>query len=153
MNLQELKYYIDNKNLATSYTSPENSSLFVKCTTSTGIDGQTSWKDSQVDARWWIDYDISVDEFIFKINCFQKDGSSMSKEEFNSIMPRHYAGIYGTESNIIKWVRQEGVYSIRYSTSVLMKLPINTIIRLPIPSPSVQTTPSLTPTSSKPFIG
>jgi hypothetical protein len=127
MTLQELKDYVDQKNLSVKYTWVEKPSMFRTFTTSTGISMQTSWVTLQLDARCWIEYDDILDEFSFKVNYFTKTGQPITREEFHTTLPKYPIGLYGTENNIIKWVKSDGVYNIQYSVDKIIKLPMTII--------------------------
>lgn len=150
-NLQELKDYLNTRNLFNRYTWTNSSAHFKTLTTSEGMDLQIGYKKANlpVDAKMWIDYVDAADEFVLNINYFTHTGDAITKEEFVNQIPITYPARKYNLENRLKWVRRTDIIEIEYDyirpSVPIIVLPMAKILKL---STSVSTNtppPILTP--------
>lgn len=109
--LQELKDFLATANLNTKYTCTPYPNYFSLLTTANGMDEQDSYRKSEVEAKFWIQYFPIADIFSFNINLFATlDGAPISCVDFLSKLPSATGQYEYYNSPKITWVRQGEVY-------------------------------------------
>lgn len=131
--LQELKDYLAQQNLSAKYTDTTGKSIFPMLTTVEGIDKQNSFDRFIYDAKWWIDYNQTNDEFELKVGYFTKEGDAVSREDFisemNKIMPDRKvpARDYGEDSKVT-WTKVASGYAVNLPEVPVFIFPITMIV-------------------------
>lgn len=142
-NLQELKDYLNSKNLFNLYTWSNPNTHFKLFTTAEGIDLQVGYKRANLplDAKMWIDYKPELDEFVLEAGYFTHDGEVVSKEEFINQTPASYPIVRYNEQSALRWIRSGENYVYQVPESPVIQLTFSVISKRFIP------TPTLTPIS------
>ena len=132
--LVELKEHIAQQNLSAKYTDTTGKSIFLNFTTVEGIDNQNTFATFIYDAKWWIDYNETNDEFELKVGYFTKEGDAVSREDFilemDKIMPstrKVPARDYGEDSKVM-WTKVASGYAINLPEVPVFIFPITMIV-------------------------
>jgi hypothetical protein len=122
-SLLDLQIYLTEKNLFNKYTWSGNIEHFKTFTTSEGVAKQRSFRTLPLDAKVWIDYVDSKDEFVLKVSYFTHEGVAVTKEHFDAEMDPKYPVTRYSEETTVRWKNNGMEY--------IFDMPKNAAIRIP----------------------
>lgn len=117
-SLQELRDHLDEESLRSKCETP-NQEIFLHFTDGRHLDAQNSYAMLPVDARFWIGYDATTNEFVLNVNFFNHEGVGITREQFAEAVPENNPAVAYTTDVAVRWISSgTNVYTISYPTNI-----------------------------------